>query len=160
MKKILWVIIIAIWVVILGILFSPITGTSHISYVKAQTPEEEIKDLVKLFAKQYGVDELIALTLVDCESDFLQKAIGDGGRSKGVMQYQKASFERHSKLLGEQLNYDSAYDQIKLGMWAISQGYGNEWTAYVAIKKGGKYSFYSKQLDKHFTVYCKTPIQK
>jgi hypothetical protein len=52
------------------------------------------------------------------------------------------------------LDYNSAHDQAKLGMWAISQGYGNEWTAYVAIKNGGVYKFYSRQLKKNFVVKC------
>lgn len=71
------------------------------------------------------------------------------------MQYHKQSFENHAKLYGEELDYYSTYDQIKLGTWAIANGRGNEWTAYRAIKNGGTYSFYSKLLNKHFTAKCK-----
>lgn len=110
---------------------------------------------VNHFAKIYGVDGSIVNKVIKCESEGFHGAVGDGGRSRGIAQFQKSTFERMEKKLGEDLNYESSYDQIKLLTYAISQGWGNEWTAYVAIKKGGKYSFYSKQLKKHFVVYCK-----
>ncbi len=107
------------------------------------------------FAKIYNVDGSLVSAMVKCESKGDIDAVGDSGRAFGILQYHKASFERHSKLFGEELDYYSSYDQIKLTSWALSKGYGREWTSYRAIKNGGKYSFYSNLLKKHFVVYCK-----
>ena len=60
------------------------------------------------------------------------------------------------KDFGEDLNYESQFDQIKLASWSLSQEkYAREWSIYRAIKNGGKYSFYSRQLKRNFTIYCK-----
>ena len=114
-----------------------------------------VEQQVEYFAKLYGADVSLVSKVMECESGGNHKAIGDSGLSKGVFQYQRSTFERHEKLLGEDLNYQSSYDQIKLASFAIANGMGNEWTAYRAIQNGGKYSFYSKQLQKSFVVYCK-----
>ena len=60
-----------------------------------------------------------------------------------------------SKKLGEELDFNSSHDQIKLLSWSIANGYGRNWTAWRAIQNGGTYSFYSNQLKKHFKVTCK-----
>jgi hypothetical protein len=63
---------------------------------------------------------------------------------------------RMSKIYGEELDYDSQFDQLKLGIYALSKPeLAREWSTYVAIKKGGTYSFYSKQLKQNFTVKCR-----
>ena len=110
---------------------------------------------INYFADLYGVDSRVVSKVIDCESNGIHESVGDGGRSKGIGQFQEATFLRMEKKLGEDLNYNSSYDQVKLLTYAISQGWGREWTTYRAIQNGGKYSFYSKQLKKHFTVYCK-----
>lgn len=110
---------------------------------------------VNHFAELYGVDGSVVNQVIKCESGGNQKAVGDGGLSKGIAQFQKSTFLRMEKKFGEDLNYESSFDQAKLLTYAISQGWGQEWTAYRAIQNGGKYSFYSNQLKKHFTVYCR-----
>lgn len=111
------------------------------------------------FSKIYGVDEKIVAKVVECESGGDHTANGDGGRSKGIAQFQKPTWDWMSKQYfdeyNEKLNYKSSFDNVKLLAYQISKGNGNNWTSYVAIKKGGTYSFYSKQLNKHFTVKCK-----
>lgn len=88
-------------------------------------------------------------------SNYNPNAIGDGGRSRGIAQFQKESFNRLSRLMGEELDYNSPHDQIKLLSWSVANGHGREWTAFRAIKNGGTYSFYSRQLQQHFSVVCK-----
>jgi len=117
--------------------------------------QQPIAKQIDHFAILYGVDGSLVKKIIDCESQGNIEALGDGSRAYGLLQYHKSSFERHAKLFGEKLDYYSSYDQIKLGTWAISKGFGNEWTAYRAIKNGGTYSFYSKLLKKSFVVYCK-----
>jgi len=110
---------------------------------------------ITYYSELYGADPKVTLAVARCESGFSQKAIGDQKRAVGIYQYHLATFQRHSKLKGEELDRTSAHDQIKLATWAIANGYGNEWTAYRAIKNGGTYSFYSKLLGKHYTAHCK-----
>jgi hypothetical protein len=113
------------------------------------------KDQVVYFSNLYGGDSKIALQVMECESGGDHNNVGDGGRSRGIMQFQKETFTRMSKAMGLKLNYSSRYDQIKLATWALTQPeFASEWTTYKAIKNGGKYSFYSRQMKKHYTVKC------
>jgi hypothetical protein len=110
---------------------------------------------VVYFSDLYGGDSQIALSVMECESSGSHSAKGDGGRSNGIFQFQKSSFERMEKDFGEDLNYTSEYDQIKLASWALANPkYQREWTSYRAISNGGKYSFYSSQMKRHYTIYC------
>ena len=122
-----------------------------------ETPVSElsIDEQIDHYATLYGVDNSLIKKIVQCESNYKTTAIGDGGRARGLLQYHQGSFERHEKLFGEDLDYHSSHDQIKLGTFAISKGMGREWTSYRAIMNGGEYSFYSKLLQKNFTVRCK-----
>ena len=114
-----------------------------------------MENIVTHFADVNGLDTKLALAVMRCESNGVQSTVGDGGLSKGIFQYQNETWERHSKEFGETLDINSPYDQARLATWAIANGKGNEWTAYRTIKNGGTYSFYSRQLKKHFTVTCR-----
>lgn len=114
-----------------------------------------LDEQISYFSKLYGADVSLIKAVIRCESNGVHSTVSDGGRSNGIFQFQEPSFNRMAKDFGEQLDYHSQYDQIKLGIWSIANGYGMEWTAYRTIKNGGKYSFYSTQLQHHFTVYCK-----
>lgn len=128
------------------------------SELEIKTPlvitENYIQEQIDYFSQLNGVDSKLISKVVECESQYNHNASGDGNRAYGIFQYHKASFERHAKLYGEELDYYSVYDQVKLGTWSIANGMGNEWTAYRAITNGGTYSFYSKLLQKHFVVRC------
>ncbi len=126
---------------------------------RAQAPEIALKDqpieaIVTHYAKENGVDPKFALSVMACESGGSQSVISDGGRSRGVFQIQKPTWERFTKEMGEVLDYTSAMDQAKVAMWAFANDHEDEWTTVVALKKGGTYSFYSRQLHKHFIVKC------
>jgi len=116
---------------------------------------ESIEKQVEYFTNLYGGDIAVNLKVIECESNGIVTTIGDSGRSYGLAQFQKPTFNWMAKEFGEELDYKSPYDQIKLMTWAISKGYGSNWTTYVAIKHGGTYKFYSSQLKKHFIVKCK-----
>lgn len=111
------------------------------------------------FANLYGVDSRLVSKVIECESGGKHSSNGDGGRSHGIAQIQKPTWDwmekMYQKEYNEDLNYNSAFDQIKLTTYMISKGEGHNWTTYVAIQKGGKYSFYSSQMKRHYTVYCK-----
>lgn len=116
------------------------------------TPEQQ----VIYFSDLYGGDYRVALKVMECESGGNHKTTGDGGLSNGIFQFQKSTFLRMEREFGEDLNYTSQFDQIKLASWALSQPEkAREWTTYVSIEKGGKYHFWSSQNKRYFTVYCK-----
>lgn len=145
--------------------FAQSTTSSELHIEPTPTIDKEyIQEKVNQFSNIYSIDPRLVTRVIECESKYDHENVGDGGRAFGVMQYHKASFLRHAKLMGEpDLDYYSTHDQIKVGTWAIANGHGREWTAYRAIMNGGTYSFYSKLLKKHFTVKCKLegyPIKK
>lgn len=119
-------------------------------------PEEyTLEGQVVYFSKLYNTNPALVSKVMECESNGKQSAVGDYGLSRGVMQFQKETFNRLSKLMGEELNYNSSFDQIKLATWAIANGHGSNWTAYRAIMNGGSYTFYSRQLQQWYIVHCK-----
>lgn len=111
------------------------------------------------FAKLYGTDGSVVKKVIECESNGKQTAVGDGGRSIGIAQFQKPTWinleSLYFKEYNEHLNYESQIDQVKLLTYSIANGHGSNWTAYRAIMNGGKYSFYSNQMKRHYVVYCK-----
>ena len=114
-----------------------------------------LNEQISYFSNLYQSDVSLVRAVIECESGFDHDNIGDGGLSNGIFQFQKSTFIRMSKLYGEDLNYQSQYDQLKLGVWAMSKPeLAREWSTYVAIQKGGTYKFYSRQLKRNFTVRC------
>ena len=119
--------------------------------------EYSVPELIEHYATLYNQDPILLKKVAECESKYEKDLFGDGGRAYSVFQFHKGTFEKWSKEFGEPLDYKSYLDHIKLAVWSFAQGekYRNAWTTYVAIKKGGKYSFYSKLLKNNFTVICR-----
>lgn len=114
-----------------------------------------VEEQIVYYSQMYNTDNGIISKIIQCESQGKQSAVGDNGLSRGIAQFQKPTFTSLSKLMGEELDYNSSNDQIKLMVWSIANGYGRNWTTYRALKNGGTYSFYSNQLGRYYTVYCK-----
>lgn len=146
-------------IVISLVLVSSLLGFPTKDYadeIKINPQDLSVTDQVIYFSNLYGGDSEIALKVMDCESGGNHSVVGDGGRSRGIFQFQKSTFERMERGLGENLNYTSQFDQIKLASYALSHDeLAREWSTYRAIKNGGKYAFYSSQLKRHFVVYCR-----
>lgn len=131
--------------------------------VPEKTQEQQILDTIIEASNTYKVDKDILYSVLKCESGLDPDTNGDYKNGEylatNIAQYHKGTFIRHNKKFFEdykqQLDYSSWSDHIKLTAFALSKGYGNEWTTYRAIKNGGQYSFYSKLLEKNFTVVCK-----
>ncbi|HAS92268.1 MAG TPA: hypothetical protein DCS12_08565 [Clostridiales bacterium] len=117
--------------------------------------ELSVAGQIEYYSNLYGADSKIVSKVIQCESRGNITAIGDSGKSFGIAQFQKPTFINLSNKLGEELDYYSSHDQIKLLSWSMANGYGRLWTAYRAIMNNGSYSFYSSQLNKHFTVSCR-----
>lgn len=149
-------------VMVITILFPNLFSAHYISKAEApNTPTKELKDysvveMIEYYATVYNQDPALLKKVAECESQYETNLLGDGGRAYSVYQFHKGTFERWSKEFGEPLDYKSYHDNIKLAVWSFSQGerYRNAWTTYMAIKKGGEYSFYSKLLKKNYTVIC------
>jgi hypothetical protein len=146
-----------LFIVILTIVFTPLVTIGH---AKAYAPELALKDqpiesIVTHFALENGVQPALVLKIMDCESGGVQDTVSDEGHSRGIFQIQKPTWDRFTKEMGEVLNYNSPMDQAKVATWAIAHGHAGEWSTYQAIINGGRYSFYSRQLHKHFVVLCK-----
>lgn len=76
-----------------------------------------------------SADLLIAI--LDCESSGKHDARGDSGRSYGIAQFQKPTFDRFTKLAGVKgYQYRNPIHQLKLMNWAIDHGHGEHWTCY------------------------------
>jgi hypothetical protein len=108
-----------------------------------------------IYANHYGIDEGVFKKVMWCESRNNPDAVGDNGKAKNVMQFHKPTFDSYAKKLGEDLDYNSYHDQIKVAAYMFSIGEAKQWTAYRAIINGGTYSFYSSSLGKHYTATCK-----
>lgn len=137
-----------------------IVSSLFISPVNAKAPKKELSEyttpeLVEHFTNIYGSDYDLTMSVLFCESNF-RMVSGDNGRSFGVAQYNKDTFIRHSRLLGEDLTYSSIFDQLKLVSFAMGQSEAikREWTTYRAIKNGGIYIFTDKKGKTH-KVSCK-----
>lgn len=95
----------------------------------------DIKQFIACHAKEQNVNPKLMLEIAKRESTFNPKAVGDGGKALSCFQFHKPTFESMEKKYGENLNYDSCFDQSKLASWAVKQGYGKAWTTYSEAKK-------------------------
>lgn len=106
--------------------FSPI----HTFDPTTATPSE----LVSYFSARYGANEDEVRWILNNESRLTcnPKGWNDGGSAYGIAQYHKATFERYEKLFGEDLNYYSCYDQIKLFAYQFANIPSSkcEWSLY------------------------------
>jgi nucleoside-diphosphate-sugar epimerase len=58
---------------------------------------------IQYFTTLYGANINIVNKVIECESSGKHSAVGDSGLSKGIFQFQKATFYRMAKLFGEEL---------------------------------------------------------
>ncbi len=123
-----------------------------------------VKETIVKYAQYYAVPENELLSVSWCESQFDQDRLGDLHHGEylalGEFQIHEDTFYGWEKLYfistGFHLNYRSSLDRIKLTVWVwkYHPEYKVAWTTYRALKNGGTYTFFSKQLGKTFTVNC------
>jgi hypothetical protein len=99
--------------------------------VKALSKQAEILK-VNLQVEQ---EKMIILT---CESKFRHDGMwGDNGKSFGIAQFQKVTFDELKKRAGRpNLNWYDMNDQLFLLDWSIRNGYAEKWTCSSSNKKG------------------------
>lgn len=77
-----------------------------------------------------------AIEVVECESGGRYDAVGDGGKSHGIVQFQKATFNWMKKAAGHpNWSYKNPVHQLRLMVWAVDHGYGRQWTCYRHLQK-------------------------
>lgn len=137
-------------------------STNYITTAEAPNKsidEYTIIEMINEVAPRFNQDPKLIKGITWCESNH-RVVVHDGGYGKGVTGFHKKTFDRYLKMFieegGENLNYNSSYDQLKLMSYAFSKGESarREWTTYVAYKNGGTYAFYSRLLKKNFVVNC------
>lgn len=126
---------------------------------------KELQDYTRKICKEYGnVEETLVYAVIKKESNFNSKALGDGGKSKGLMQVQQMWHEKRM----EKLNVDSlmsAKGNIKVGVDILSEkidkydgNLGKALTAYNA-GDGGAYKYYFSK-GVYANGYAKTVIKQ
>lgn len=118
----------------LGILLNqPIEPDNSIQTPVIQQPLSKIQ-VIEKYSSEYNVDPKLVEKVMLCESSGNPNAINNhepnNVPSVGIMQFQRKTFDYMSKEMGEQLDFYSYHDQIKLATWAISNGMGRHWTCY------------------------------
>lgn len=107
----------------------------------------ELQDYTRKICEKYGnVDETLVYALIKQESNFRVKALGDNGKSKGLMQIQEIWHKERMKKLGVD-SLMTAKGNIRVGIDILSEkidkydDLGKALTAYNA-GDGGAYKYY------------------
>lgn len=124
------------------ILIGRIINGYYISYKRATAIrlENEARTALQAYVDSLTVPELITYLAPEnaaelrgvawCESTHRPYAVGDGGRAVGIMQFHRPTFDMYSKQMGEELNYESSYDQIKVADYMWNKGLQRHWTCW------------------------------
>jgi hypothetical protein len=92
--------------------------------------------LFALTVSAWAVDVNTVINVIDCESSGRYNAIGDSGKSYGIAQFQRATFNQLKRAARiPELSYKNPIHQMRLMVWAIDHGYGNNWTCYRKLVK-------------------------
>lgn len=130
----------------------------------AEAPEKSfeeysVKELIEYIAPQFGQDPKLISKITWCESGHKVQS-HDGGAGVNITGIHDSTFNgwlpKYEKEVGETLNIDSQFDQLKMMSFAFQdKNKRNEWTTYIAYTNGGEYTFTNKKSGKTFTVKCK-----
>ena len=95
-------------------------------------------EVIQRYSKLYGTDPVLIEKVMLCESSGNPNAVNRNEPNKvlsvGIMQFQEPSFNYLEKQMGEDLDFYSAHDQIKLATWSIANGKGNNWSCYKKLR--------------------------
>lgn len=110
---------------------------------------EEIQDTIFAECEKHNIDPALVVALIERESDFDVEAVGDGGRSLGLMQ---VMYKHHTERMTE-LNCGDLLDpnqNIKVGVDFLAEligkydSIGEALTAYNAGEAGAYKHYFSK----------------
>lgn len=101
-------------------------GQWSVAIQRAEALEAEIKE-------EADRKDLV-LAILECESSSRPNVYGDGGKSYGIAQVQKRTWDYLAPLAGIKGDWKDPENQVALLDWAIQNGYGDNWTCYRKIK--------------------------
>lgn len=117
--------------------------STYINPALAEAPERPVSDftvseMITYYSALYGSSEADLRLVGVCESGLRQVTNpNDGGSpSIGIFQYKVGTWDRYSKLLGEELDIHSIHDQIKLTAFIFAE-YPKERRAWTCASKMG-----------------------
>lgn len=127
-----------IWLVFLCALLFSLTYTKETYESPPPQIPQTIHDFIIIYSSEYEVSDKLLRRVIKAESNLkCNPRPGDGGRANGPAQFHRPTFDAFAKEFGEELDYHSCHDQIKLMAWAFAQGekYRWHWTTYRRIAK-------------------------
>lgn len=155
----------------IGLAYSTVITQAEAPFIELEKAEIKIdeptlEEYIEEYATRFGSDESMVKKVCECESGTGKRLSGDFKNgiylAIGPFQYHNETWIRHAKIYEavyhEKLDRNSIHDQAKLVSFIFSlddEELKREWSSYRAITSGGIYTFYSKLLEKTFTVVCK-----
>lgn len=119
-----------------------------------------VPEMIDYIAPQYGQSPEVIKKITWCESG--HKILPhDGHKGTNITGIWDSTFKSwlplYEKEIGETLNINSQFDQIKMMSFAFSKGdeYRYQWSTYHAYVNGGKAKIWSRYYNKYIIVYCK-----
>lgn len=95
------------------------------------------EDIITSYAIHYGIPAQSLIKTLKCESGFNKDAINlndPNGGSKGVAQFQDATFAKYSKLAGlTKANVWNPLDSIQVAAYMFSIGQQHQWSCFNEI---------------------------
>lgn len=105
---------------------APNTDSYALTAPKAQYLS--VDEYAKKAALDAGISPRQFLSLISCESNWKEDAVGDNNKSLGILQFQKPTFDRFAKKYKKGfLDISDPYDQIDLAALMISDGHQEHW---------------------------------
>ena len=99
--------------------------TTNDSERQNKASREELKQFLADISQKYGGNYYELYKVIECESNWNPSAIGDDGRSFGIGQFLKTTFDENCE--GD---YYSVEDQIKCMAIMFQKGMKNRWTCW------------------------------
>ncbi len=91
---------------------------------KIEWNKERIVQEIDTVAAEYGVDAKVMHTVINCESQYNPKALGDGGKSRGLVQIHSGYHN-----VSDEDAYDPTYAITFLAKH-LKEGNGRLWSCY------------------------------
>ena len=120
------------------VILAILSGTCLPTYASAPSAQQPtLKEQAQELSIYYHTDFKTINKVIICESNWDSASTGDHGKANGISQFHKDTFIEWSKQMGETLDYNSSYDQLKVMNWAFSKGnsYRRAWTCYNKLIK-------------------------
>lgn len=115
-----------------------VIGTSATANAVDVVPDEFLSN-TELIEKYGGSQSKKLLVVAKCESSLNENAINknDGGKGKhsiGIMQFQESTFDFWSNKMGDNYDYYSKVDQIKVAKYMFDNKQEWQWTCSKLLK--------------------------